>query len=477
MGATGRQHDASLLKASTLFASAFPLASGVLRLPKSTAKLICHTRGNLIGGMIVIVGALWSFNSHALDLVQTYHQALANDAIYTSARYALTAGRETSVQGRAGLLPQVGLNGAYNRSGDNWNKSTNDYALQLIQPLYRPANWEQYEQAKLSVAGSEVTFFQAEQDLILRVGQAYFDVLAAQDVLTFLKAQESAIAEQLASAKRNFEIGSATITDTNEAQASFDLVLAQEIAANNNLEVARSTLQQISGKAPAPLATLRPSVKLSAPEPAQIAPWVGIAEQQNYSVLGQQISLEAAKRQIKLKRAGYLPTVDLVASRNFSNISGNNNQFSNGSGTSNAIGVQWTIPLYSGGAVNSEVKQAVALEDKARSDLEYARRTAALNARQAYLGVSNGLAQIKALEAAEISSQSSLDSNKLGYQIGVRINIDVLNAEQQLFSTRRDLAKVRYDTLMNGLKLKAATGALKESDLVQVNTLLVPAYY
>ncbi|MEB0162957.1 TolC family protein, partial [Glaciimonas sp. CA11.2] len=159
---------------------------------------------------MLVVGALSSFNSQALDLVQTYHQALANDAIYTSARYALTAGRETSVQGRAGLLPQIGLSGAYNRSGDNWNKSTNEYALQLIQPLYRPANWEQYEQAKLSVAGSEVTFFQAEQDLILRVGQAYFDVLAAQDVLTFLKAQESAIAEQLASAKRNFEIGSAT---------------------------------------------------------------------------------------------------------------------------------------------------------------------------------------------------------------------------------------------------------------------------
>ncbi|MGS0743994.1 TolC family protein, partial [Glaciimonas sp. GG7] len=259
-------------------------------------------------------------------------------------------------------------------------------------------------------------------------------------------------------------------------QASFDLVLAQEIAATNNLEVARSTLQQIIGQAPAALATLRPSVQLNTPEPARIDPWVSIAEEQNYNVLGQQIALETAKRQIKINRAGHLPTVDLVAGRNFSTINGNNNPLTNGAGVSNSIGVQWTIPLYSGGAVNSAVRQAVALEDKARSDLDNARRTAALNARQAYLGVSNGLAQVKALEAAEISSQSSLDSNKLGYRVGVRINIDVLNAEQQLFSTRRDLAKARYDTLMNGLKLKAAAGALKEDDLQQVNTLLIPAY-
>lgn len=438
-----------------------------------------HIRKTLIAALIAgpIIGIFVSTNAQALDLVQTYYQALVNDAVYTSARYALSAGREASIQGRAGLLPQIGLGGTYNRSGDKWNKTSNQYGLQLIQPLYRPANWEQYAQAKLSVAGSEVAFSQVQQELILRVGQAYFDVLAAQDVLTFLKAQENAIAEQLASAKRNFEIGTATITDTNEAQASFDLVLAQEIAATNNLEVARSTLQQIIGQAPASLAILRPSVKLTSPEPAQIGPWVSIAEEQNYTVLGQQIALETAKRQIKINRAGHLPTVDLVASRNFSNISGNNNPISNGAGASNSIGVQWTIPLYAGGAVDSAVRQAIALEDKARSDLDNARRTAALNARQAYLGVSNGLAQVKALEAAEISSQSSLDSNKLGYRVGVRINIDVLNAEQQLFSTRRDLAKARYDTLMNGLKLKAAAGALKENDLLQVNALLIPAYY
>ncbi|AMO93823.1 type I secretion outer membrane, TolC family protein [Collimonas fungivorans] len=425
----------------------------------------------------LIASALLAANAHAVDLVQTYQQALANDPVYTSARYALSASNESSIQGRAALLPVVGFGGNYSRAGESWKTITNNYSLQLTQPLFRPAYWQQYQESKLSVAAGEVKFAQAEQDLMLRVSQAYFDTLTAQDVLATLQAQKSAIAEQLASAKRNFEVGTATITDSNEAQASYDLVIAQEIAASNNLEVARNVLQQIIGKPPAPLATLRAGVQLSAPQPAAIENWVSSAEQQNFGVVGQEIALNSAKYEIKRNRAGHLPTVDLVASRAHSDVSGSPIPFYNISQMSNSIGVQWTIPLYAGGAVNSGVRQAVALEDKARSDLENARRNAALNARQAYLGVSSGLAQIKAYEAAEISSQSSLDSNRLGYQVGVRINIDVLNAQQQLYSTRRDLAKARYDTLMNSLKLKSAVGALKEEDLQQINALLTPAAY
>jgi len=425
----------------------------------------------------LIASALLAANAHAVDLVQTYQQALANDPVYTSARYALSASNESSIQGRAALLPVVGFGGNYSRAGESWKTVTNNYSLQLTQPLFRPAYWQQYQESKLSVAAGEVKFAQAEQDLMLRVSQAYFDTLTAQDVLATLQAQKSAIAEQLASAKRNFEVGTATITDTNEAQASYDLVIAQEIAAANNLEVARNVLQQIIGKPPAPLATLRPGVQLSAPQPAAIESWVSSAEEQNFGVVGQQIALDSAKYEIKKNRAGHLPTVDLVASRTHSDVSGSPIPFYNISQMNNSIGVQWTIPLYAGGAVNSSVRQAVALEDKARSDLESARRNAALNARQAYLGVNSGLAQIKAYEAAEISSQSSLDSNRLGYQVGVRINIDVLNAQQQLYSTRRDLAKARYDTLMNSLKLKSAVGTLKEEDLQQINALLAPAAY
>lgn len=425
----------------------------------------------------LITGTLYGALSpqvHAADLIQVYQQALANDPVYAGARYALSAGEEKSIQGRAGLLPSVNLGGTYNRLGDSMQNSTHAYGLNLTQPLFRVANWEAYQQSKLQVAGSEVQFEQARQDLILRVGQAYFDVLATQDALAFVRANKVAIAEQLASAKRNFEVGTATITDTNEAQARYDLANAQEIAAQNDLELAQNRLQQIVGPAPTALSILRKDVQLSLPQPAQIDTWVTSAEQQNYGVVAQQISLEIAKRDIKRNRAGHYPTVDLIAGRNYNTQVFPSASYLNQSTANNSIGVQWNIPLFSGFSVDSKVNESISLADKARTDLESARRTAILNARQAYLGVSNGLSQVKAYEAAEISSLSSLESNRLGYQVGVRINIDVLNAQQQLFSTRRDLAKARYDTLISGLKLKLAAGTLKEEDLTLVNQLLVP---
>jgi outer membrane protein len=196
------------------------------------------------------------------------------------------------------------------------------------------------------------------------------------------------------------------------------------------------------------------------------------AENQNYGVQVSQLSLELAKRDIQRNRAGHLPTLDLVASTSRTRTSG---QVVGGSGSrnDNAIGVQWAIPIFNGFAVTSRVRESIALEDKARNDLESTRRNAAQLARQSYLGVNSGLAQVRALEAAEVSSQSALESNKLGYQVGVRINIDVLNAQRQLYSTRRDLSRARYDTIMNGLRLKAASGSLREEDLVPVNNLLV----
>jgi len=287
-----------------------------------------------------------------------------------------------------------------------------------------------------------------------------------------VQAQKVAITEQLASAKRNFEVGTATITDTHEAQARFDLAVAQEIAAQNDLEIKRTALQQIIGKPAGELATLPSTVKLNAPEPAVIDKWVESAEQQNYGVVGQQIALEIAQRDITRNRAGHYPTLDLVASRVHSNQSGGTLATLSTVTTTNNVGVQWAIPLFSGFSVDSKVRESIALEDRTRSDLENARRVAAQNARQSFLGVTSGLSQVKALEAAEISSKSALESNRLGYQVGVRINIDVLNAQQQLFSTQRDLSKARYDTIVNGLRLKSAAGTLKEDDLVQINLLL-----
>ncbi|WUR13734.1 TolC family outer membrane protein [[Empedobacter] haloabium] len=440
----------------------------------------------------VLIASAFMLNAkaaQAADLIQVYQQALANDATYASARNSLTAGQERVTQGRSLLLPQVGLSGSHVKNNGefspvnegattivngvpsvvgsrNADNSQNTYQLQLTQPLFRWANWQQYQQSKLAQAQAEAQFAQAQQDLIVRVAQAYFDVLTAQDNLASIQAQKSATTEQLASAKRNFEVGTQTITDTHEAQAAYDLVVAQEFAAINDLEVRRTALQQIIGTAPASLATLRTGVTIAPPQPATIEPWISSAEQQNYGVTVQQLAVEIAKREIERTRAGHMPTVDLVAS------STRQSQTAYGVTKNNAIGVQWTVPIFSGFQVTSKVRETIALEEKARNDLEATKRSAAQNARQAYLGVNSGLAQVRALEAAEVSSKSALESNKLGYQVGVRINIDVLNAQRQLYSTQRDLSKARYDTIMNGLRLKAAAGSLKEEDLRPINALL-----
>ncbi|MEW6370866.1 MAG: TolC family outer membrane protein [Pseudomonadota bacterium] len=435
---------------------------------------------------MLLASAFVSFDANAIDLIQVYQQALANDATYASARASLAAGRERVTQGRAGLLPTVGLSGSYTRNDSDFTPfnagqtgaiagngpalRTNEYGLSLTQPLFRWDRWQTYEQSKLAQAIAEAQFAQAQQDLITRVAQAYFDVLAAQDTLESTRAQKSAVTEQLASAKRNFEVGTQTITDTHEAQAAYDLVVAQEFAAVNDLENKRSALQAIIGTEPGALAPLQSGISLAPPQPAAVDPWVSSAETQNYGVTVQQLTLESAKRDISKNRAGHLPTLDLVASTGRSDVSGRT--ASSGDGRSNSIGVQWTVPIFSGFAVTSRVREAIALEDRARNDLEATRRNAALQARQAFLGVNSGLAQVKALEAAEVSSQSALESNKLGYQVGVRINIDVLNAQRQLYSTRTDLARARYNTILNGLRLKAASGSLREADLVPVNNLL-----
>jgi outer membrane protein len=427
--------------------------------------------------------SLASLPAGAENLLQIYQAALGNDPTYASARASMTAGQEKIAQGRSGLLPSAALSGGYSKTNmDVVNPPlgtrdffSNQYTLSLTQPLFRWGNWEQYEQGKLSVAISEAQFAQAQQDLILRVSQAYFDVLTAQDVLASVQAQQTAITEQLASAKRNFQVGTATITDTHEAQARFDLAAAQALAAESDLQIKRAALQQIVGTSPKEsLYTLRPGVQLSSPTPNKMEEWVDSAERQNYGVVSQQLSVEVAKRDIKKNRAGHAPTLDLVASRNHTTQSGNALIPTAGASTTNAstIGIQWNIPIFSGFAVTSKVRESIALEDKARNDYESAKRNAAQGARQSYLGVNSGLAQVKALEAAEASSQLALESNKLGYQVGVRINIDVLNAQQQLFATRKDLSKARYDTLMNGLRLKSAAGTLKEEDIVQINDLL-----
>ncbi|MQY51541.1 TolC family outer membrane protein [Rhodocyclus tenuis] len=435
--------------------------------------------------LALLVGAVFAASPvFAADLAQVYRDAVAYDAQFAAARANLDAGREKLPQGRSGLLPVISASG-----NTTWNQNTysgltgngsrdasfnsNGYTVSLTQPLFRWQNIVQYDQAQLQVVQAEATFEQARQDLIVRVAQAYFDVLYAQENLTAVRANKEAIAQQLAQAKKNFEVGTATITDSQEAQSRYDLATAQEIAADSDLEIKRHTLSVIIGKDAGALNPLRNDATLAPPQPAAMANWVDAAEKDSFTVLAQQAAAEVAAREVERNRAGHYPTLDVVASYNDS--SSGKTQFGDSrfDSTSRAVGLQLNIPIFQGGYVTSKTREAAANREAANAALDGARRNASLLARQSYLGVVNGIAQVRALEAALLSSNSALESNKLGYEVGVRINIDVLNAEQQVYSTRRDLARARFDTLLAQLRLKAAVGTLSDADLQQINGLLV----
>ena len=421
-------------------------------------------------------------SAQAIDLVQVYREALLGDAQYLTARANAEAGREKAPQALSGLLPALNAT-AHTTWNDNTystaslpknsNQSYNadGYNISLTQPLFRWQNFVQYRQGKLLVVQAEALFAQAAQELILRVAQAYFDVLYAQENLKAVRANQASIAQQLAQAKKNFEVGNATITDSQEAQSRFDLASAQEILAVSELSVKRYALRLIVDKDLGELNPLKANPTINPPQPAQIEPWVAAAEQGSFAVQAQQVAAEVAAQEVERARAGHYPTLDAVA-----NYGKSSNAFDMFGGdkletTARNIGLQLNIPLFQGGYVSSKTREAAANRQAAESALESARRAATLDVQQSFLGVVNGLAQVRALEAALISSTSALESNKLGYEVGVRIAIDVLNADNQLYVTRRDLAKARFDTLLAQLKLKAAVGALSEADLQAINPL------
>jgi outer membrane protein len=316
----------------------------------------------------------------------------------------------------------------------------------------------------------------AEQDLMVRLSQAYFDVQISRESLEFVKAQKVAVAEQLAAAKRNFEVGTSTITDTREAQARFDLVVAQEIAADNDLRIKRLALNQLVGSNNIEPKSLSSQAKFTSPDLQSLDQWVQKSAEYNASVIQSRTALEIAKLETSKAEAGHKPTVDLVAgytpARYKNGVSGINAAIRDTNTSS--ITVAFNMPLFAGYATQNRIKETLALEDKARSDLEAAERSVAQATRTAFFGLQSGIGQVNALQAAEASSQSALDANKLGYQVGVRINIDVLNSQSQLFQTKRDLAKARYEVLMGQLKLRQAAGTLNETDLAGINALLNP---
>ena len=437
------------------------------------------------------------------DLLTLYRQAALSDPIFNAAKYSYLAGKEKLWQGFSVLTPQIAAVGSETKNnltkkGDaEVQLKSRAWAVRLTQPLFNWDKWEQFRQGDLAASIAEAQYAAAEQDLVLRVTEAYFNVLNAQDTLNLARNKKTLIKEQLEQAKRNFEVGTATITDTHEAQSRYDLVVAQELVAESDLLIKRSALEQLTGTNIGSLKSLSSQAKIEiiakerkiklknnqkpskvnietavAVQPNQdIQGWIKQAEDVSYSIIASKLAYEVAQKDTNRAIAGHAPSIDLIAQRGYNDTESGGIGV-NYKGYASQATIQVTIPLFSGGYTQSVVREKSALASKALADYENTRRSVAQATRQAYLGFTSGLAQVKAYEAAELSALSALDSNKLGYEVGVRINIDVLNAQDTLFTTRRDLAKSRYDTILNGLKLKAQAAVLSDEDLRAVNALL-----
>lgn len=425
-------------------------------------------------------------SAQAQALSELVAQARGFDAQWQAQQADARATASRADQALSGLLPSVGLSAGVNRthvdihapvpiaSGNSVSTTQQNLQLSAQQPLYRPANKIAYEQGQRGTDVARAQLDAAAQGLIVRVAQAYFDVLGAQDSLAVAQAQKQAIAQQLEFARRNFEVGTATITDSREAQARHDLATAQEIAAHNDLQVKRIALNQLVGRVGTQPAALAQPVSLPALQPDNMQAWVDLALANQPQLRQAQLALDIARLETQKAEAGHKPTVDLQAGYVV-------NRYPDGSMTpaipmsyrTNAasVGVVMNLPLFAGFAVQNRVKETVALEEKARAQLDDARRGVEQATRTAFLGVQSGQAQVKALEAAQASSESALQANQLGYEVGVRINIDVLNAQSQLYQTRRDLALARYQVLLGQLKLRQAAGLLGDEDLRAVDAL------
>ena len=430
--------------------------------------------------LLVLAGAL-AAPARAQSLQELYDAARGYDAAFQSARAQMESTQYRVEQARALNRPQLSLRADGTRQNSKTPYATTREidvtsvggALNATQALYNRDNDATIAQSEKAYDAARSDYDAAEQDLIVRVSQAYFDVLAAQDTLATTRASKAAITEQLASAKRNFEVGTATITDTREAQARFDLATAQEIAAENDLRAKRIALDQLVGRssvAPKPLAV---PVTLPALAPTNVEQWVTAADDQHPTIRRARIAVDVAQLETAKARAGEMPTVDAVASvgaidqRGSAIVTTSRGTTANGS-----IGVQLNWPLYTGGATQNRIRETLLLEEKAGNDLQAARRGVAQGTRVAFFGVQSGQAQVLALEAAEASSKLALEATQLGYKVGVRVNLDVLNAQTQLFTTQRDLARARYDVLIGGLRLRQASGQLAAGDVEAVNRLL-----
>jgi len=416
--------------------------------------------------------------ARAEDLLEIYQLALDNDPQLKAALATRNSALEARPQAESRLLPSVNLSSGANLIRSDVNSSAsggslNNYAtaslsLNLSQSVYREEYAIQLDQADKQIAQAEVTYAAEEQALILRVAQAYFNVLSAEDSLEFARAENAAIARQLDQAKQRFEVGLIAITDVHEAQAAFDQSRADLIQAENALDNAREAQQEIIKQSVEQLVPLAEELPLNPPQPQNPERWAETAQTQNLSLQAALYGVDIARMNIDLQDAGDSPTVDLVGSHAL-------NLSSSRSGTdaqTTTIGLQLNLPLYTGGAVNSRTRQARFDYEAAQENLDQQRRSVNRTVRDAYRGVITSISTVEALKASTISAQSALEATEAGFEVGTRTMVDVLNAQRDLFRARSNYSKVRYDFILNGLQLKQATGTLSAEDLKQVNSWL-----
>jgi outer membrane protein len=434
--------------------------------------------------LILSVLTLALSSANGADLLSLYREAASQDPAVASAKASLQAARERVTQAEAANGFSAGISAAANANYLDLHvrtlpnaQSDRAYLAASVQayvtkPLIRPANLVAIEQANAAAAISELALQAAQMDVANRLSQAYFDVLLAQDNVTLVRSQKIAVAEQLAQAKRNFEVGTATIVDTNEAQSRYDQVIAQEIAAQNELDRTRWALRNIVGRYETNLKRLRPAALMPAPNPANMEAWVTRAEREAFAVRIALQTLAVSEYDVRRAQTGKDWTLDATANITNSQSTGSATSALGTWTNSGLIGITFNWPFDISGGVNARIREALALVEKNRNDIEVARRTAGLNVRQSYLGVTSGVAGVAAQQQALKSAETTLASTKLGLEVGVRTNLDVLNAQQQVTQVQRDLALARYNTLLNELRLKAATGVLGEDDIRATNAFL-----
>ncbi len=427
---------------------------------------------------VLLTTLLWLSAAQGEDLVQVYEMAVQNDAQIKAARATRDSVFESRPQAIAQLLPALSMSGSsssvdvdtvHSSSGTGssaYNKSS--LSLNLSMPIYRRELWVQLDQADDQIAQAEATYAAAEQDLIVRTAQAYFDILSAQDGLKFAKAETDAIARQLEQAKQRFDVGLIAITAVHEAQAAYDQSRADLIQAENDLDNAWEVLYEITNQQIKSLAPLDQNLVLTRPMPASLEKWGSKALQQNLSIKAAEKAASLARNNVKVQQSGHLPSLDLVGSSSRDRTS-----LSSGSDTNtSSIGVQLTVPLYAGGGVNSRTRQARFELEASQENLDKERRSVTRQVRDAYRGVLASISSVKALQASTVSARSALEATEAGYEVGTRTIVDVLNSQRDLYRSLRNYANVRYNYIMSGLKLKQAAGIVSADDLNRIRPWL-----